>query len=156
MADLPRRISDYSSGWGYGLTVYPNGTYNYDAYMSFAWDFDLNCAWSYAQSYEDYSWVETSMCKGQVNQYYSDYGCYNYNDNTNIEGVYNYWFKGLVFDHGYDSDPVWGFGNYSVREHKSDDVLVYQNAYSGAIEYIVEYSYDGDYVLYFPSGLTEY
>ena len=34
--------------------------------------------------------------------------------------------------------------------------MVYQNAYSGAIEYIVEYSYDGDYVLYFPSGLTEY
>jgi hypothetical protein len=34
--------------------------------------------------------------------------------------------------------------------------LVYVNTYSGAIEYIVEYDYDYDEILYFPSGLTEY
>jgi hypothetical protein len=59
---IPRRVSEYSSGWGYGITLYPNGTYNYNSYMSFDWDLDLNCAYLYAQSYDDYSWFEQSTC----------------------------------------------------------------------------------------------
>ncbi len=42
------------------MTLYPNGTYTYDTYKSFAWDFDINCAWSYEQNNEDFSWFETS------------------------------------------------------------------------------------------------
>jgi hypothetical protein len=68
-ANFPRKVLDYylnGSGYGYTITRYHNGTWFYRDYLSFAWDFDMNCAWSYVYNYETTQWVETSMCQGQV------------------------------------------------------------------------------------------
>ena len=54
------------------------------------------------------------------------------------------------------SDPVWGYDNYHVLEHKSDYVYIYMRPSDKAIEFIVDSSPgDGvDRVMYYPSGLT--
>ena len=49
---LPRKISDQSHGWGYAMHGKQDGSFEYEAYVEFAWDFDLNCARFYTQSYE--------------------------------------------------------------------------------------------------------
>jgi len=54
------------------------------------------------------------------------------------------------------SDPVWGYDNYHVLEHRSDYVYIYMRPSDKAIEFIVDSSRgDGiDRVMYYPSGLT--
>jgi hypothetical protein len=59
---IPTRVKSYFSGWGYGITLYPNGTYNNNTFIAFSWDLDLNCAYLYGESYDDYSWFEQSTC----------------------------------------------------------------------------------------------
>lgn len=156
-AYLPRKIDDSYHGWGYGIRAYNNGSYEYEGYTQFSWDFDLNCFYAYGQSYEDYSWAEASYCNNYLKAYDSEsYQCYNeYVGYVDIEGETDSYFNKFYLDHGYLADPVWGYGSFRVLEHGVENVYIYLND-NDAIEYIVEYSYGGssDNVMYFPYGLV--
>lgn len=154
---IPRWISADKHGYGYILTSYWNGTYNYEGSTSFSWDFDYNCVRSYAYSYSDYQWAESSYCNNVVTEYHSLYGCSQQNVGyISLEKEMNDWVDDFTISWGTGfTDPVWGYDNYHVLEHKSDWAYIYMRPSDNAIEFIVDAS-GGNYdmVAYFPSGLT--
>ena len=154
---VPRWISADKHGYGYLLNSYWNGTYNYEGSTSFSWDFDYNCARSYFYSYTDYSWAEASYCNNYVNAYHSLYGCESYYAGYySLEQETNKWLDDFTISWGSGfTDPVWGYDNYHVLEHKSEWTYIYMRPSDKAIEFIVDSNYgDSDVVVYYPSGLT--
>lgn len=154
---FPRWISADKYGYGYLLNSYHNGTYNYEASTSFSWDFDYNCARSYAYSYSTYEWAEAAYCNNQVTEYTSAYGCSSYYAGyQNLESQVNDFLSefSISWGNGF-TDPVWGYDNYHVLEHKSDYTYIYMRPSDNVIEFIVDSNnYQHDVVMYYPSGLT--
>ena len=157
--NIPRWISADKHGYGYYIQSYHNGTYNYAASTSFSWDFDYNCARTFMQEYNgNNDWIESVYCQNQVTEYSSRNGCSSYyagyysieqEMNKKIDEFTLSWGSGFA-------DPVWGYDNYHVLEHKSDYVYIYMRPSDRAIEFIVDASYGNgvDHVMYYPSGLT--
>ena len=156
-ATFPRWISADKYGYGYVLSAYYNNTYNYEGSTSFSWDFDYNCIRSYWYSYSDYSWGESSYCNGYLKEDTSYSTCqqsyYGYYD---LEAQYESWLADFTISWGAGyKDPVWGYDNYHVYEHKRDWTYLYVRPSDQVIEFIVDSNnYDADIVSYFPSGLT--
>jgi Ca2+-binding EF-hand superfamily protein len=153
---IPRWISADKHGYGYVLTNYWNGTYAYEGSMSFSWDFDYNCARSYFYSYSDYAWGESTYCQNVVTAYDSRYGCYSEDIGyINMESGIKNWTNDFTINWGSGfTDPVWGYDNYQVLEHKSEWTYIYQRPADRAIEFIVHANGNYDDVVYFPAGLT--
>lgn len=71
---IPRWISADKYGSAYVLINNWNGTYSYEASTTFSWDFDYNCARTYAYSYSTYDWSEASYCQNTVTEYSTETG----------------------------------------------------------------------------------
>lgn len=156
--NIPRWISADKHGYGYYLQAYWNGTYSYEGETRFSWDFDYNCARSYFQDYNTYQWSEGTYCNNVVTEYDSRYGCSTYNAGYySLEREMNKTISEFTLSWGSGfKDPVWGYDNYHVLEHKSNYVYIYMRPSDRAIEFVVDSSRgDGvDHVMYYPSGLT--
>jgi hypothetical protein len=68
----------------------------------------------------------------------------------------NTWLDQFTVSYGAGfTDPIWGYNNYHVLEHKSEFTYIYMRPTDNAIEFVVNANNQGvDYVAYFPAGLT--
>ena len=156
---VPRWISADKHGYGYAMSYYYNGTYSYDASLSFSWDFDYNCMRSYAYSWSDYRWAESSYCNNYAKTYKSwtatcdsEYVGY-----QSLETAFTGYINDFTISWGTGhEDPVWSTNsNYRVLEHKTEWHYLYLDSTTNVVEFIVDGTPTSrDIVYYFPEGLV--